>query len=79
MFKNVTRLIYFCSLNYKNEHFTLLEINKQEEVIRYYDLITDKDVINDIRKLIRINRLMKMRCFFNDEGGDAFNPIVEGV
>jgi hypothetical protein len=41
MFKNVTYLVYFCSLNHKNVHFTLLEINEQEEVIHHYDLMTD--------------------------------------
>jgi hypothetical protein len=79
MFRNVTRLIYFYPLNHKMVHFTLLKINKQEEVIRHYDLMADKGVIDGTMELTRVGRLVKVRCFFNDESGDAPNPITGGV
>jgi hypothetical protein len=79
MFRDVIYLVYFCLLNYKNVYFTLLKINKQEKVIRYYNLIVDKGVINSTIKLIRVGRLVKVRCFFNNKGGDATNLSVEGV
>jgi hypothetical protein len=41
--------------------------------------MTDKGVIDDIMKLTRMGRLMKVRCFFDDEGGGAFNLIIEEV
>lgn len=76
IFGNTIRLIYFCPLNYKNIHFTLLEINKQEKVICHYDLMADKDVIDDIMKQIRMDRLMQMRYFFDDKDGDISDAIV---
>jgi hypothetical protein len=79
MFGDATRLVYFCPLNHKNVHFTLLEINEQEEVIRHYDPMADKGVIDGTMKLTRVGRLVKVRCSFHDEGGDAPNPIVGGV
>jgi hypothetical protein len=79
IFGDATRLVYFCPLNHKNVHFTLLEINEQEEVIRQYDLIADRGVIDGTMKLTRVCRLVKVRCSFNDEGGDAPSPIVGGV
>ena len=41
-------LVYFCLLNCKGSHFTLLKINKQEEKIYHYNLIINGDVINNI-------------------------------
>jgi hypothetical protein len=79
IFKDIIRLIYFCPLNYKNGHFTLFKINEQEEVICHYYLIIDKGVIDSIMKLTRVGRLVKVRCSFNDEGGDAPNLIIRGV
>jgi hypothetical protein len=77
--REVTCLVYFCLLNYKNVHFTLLKINKQEKVIHYYNLIADKDVINDTIKLTQMDRLVKIRCSFNNKSRDALNLITEGV
>jgi hypothetical protein len=79
MFGDATRLVYFCPLNHQNMHFTLLEINEQEEVIRHYDPMADKGVIDGTMKLTRVGRLVKVRCSFNDEGGYAPNPIIGGV
>jgi hypothetical protein len=76
---DVTRLVFFCPLNHKNVHFTLLEINEQEEVIRPYDPMADKGVIDGTMELTWVGRLVKVRCSFNDESGDAPNPIAEGV
>ncbi|KAF7502222.1 hypothetical protein GJ744_006435 [Endocarpon pusillum] len=79
VFENTTRLVYFCPLNHKNEHFTLLEINEQEEVMRHYDSRADQGVIDGTMKLTRVGRLVKVRCSFDDKGGGAPNPIVGGV
>ena len=79
MFEDAARLVYFCSLNHKNVHFTLLEINEQEEVIRHYDPMADQGVIDATTKLTRVGRLVKVKCSFADEGGAAPNLIVGGV
>lgn len=79
MFGNVTHLVYFCLLNHKNVHFTLLKINKQKEVICHYDLMADQGVIDGTIKLTWVGRLVKVKCFFNDKGGDAPNLIIKGV
>jgi hypothetical protein len=55
------------------------EINEQEEVIHHYNLMADQGVIDGTIKLTRVDRLVKVRCSFSNEGGDASNPIVEGV
>jgi hypothetical protein len=35
--ENSTPLIFYCPVNHNNSHFTLLEINDSEKVIRHYD------------------------------------------
>ena len=79
MFKDATRLVYFCPLNHKNRHFTLLEINEQEEVIRHYDLKADKGVIDGTMRQTRMGRLVQVRYSFDDDGGDTSNAITGGV
>ncbi|KAK5042846.1 hypothetical protein LTR84_012801 [Exophiala bonariae] len=54
-----TRLVYFCPLNHGNRHFTLLEINEREEVIRHYDSHADQSVIHGTMKLTRVQKLVK--------------------
>ncbi|KAB8213218.1 hypothetical protein BDV33DRAFT_210420 [Aspergillus novoparasiticus] len=34
---NLVPLVFFCPINHKGHHFSLLEINEQEKVIRHYD------------------------------------------
>jgi hypothetical protein len=79
MFRDATCLVYFCPLNHKNMHFTLLEINEQEEAIRHYDPMADKGVIDGTKKLTRVSELVKVRCSLYDEGGDTPNLIVGGI
>jgi len=47
-YREKSYLVYFCPLNCKGSHFTLLEINRQEEKIYHYNLIVNRDVINGI-------------------------------
>ena len=41
--------------------------------------MADQGVINGTMKLTRVNRLVKVRFSFNDEGEDTSNLIVGGV
>lgn len=55
-------LVYFCPLNHKIVHFTLLGINELEEVIRHYNPMADNRVIDGTMKLTWVGgRLVKVR------------------
>lgn len=60
-FGDSMRLVSFCPLNHGGAHFTLLEINEREEVIRHYDSMVDKGVIDGTTKLTRVQKLVKVR------------------
>ena len=60
---NSTRMVYFSPLNHSNTHFTLLEINEREEVIRHYDSMASKGVIAGALKLTRVQKLVEVRAF----------------
>jgi hypothetical protein len=55
------KLVYFCPLNHKNSHFTLLEINDHEKVIRHYDSKADLATIRDPSKQTTVSRLVQVR------------------
>ena len=63
-------MVYFCPLNHKNNHFTLLEINDRDEVIRYYDSMSTQNAIDGSRRttrvgaLIQVHILMRKGCLF---------------
>jgi hypothetical protein len=59
--KGTTRSVYFRPLNHRNTHFSLLEINEREEVIRHYDSIADQGIINHNSKPARVERLVQVR------------------
>lgn len=69
-FGNSMRLVYFCPLNHGDTHFTLLEINEREEVIRHYDSMADKGVIDGTMRLTRVQRLVKVRAFLSRSSGE---------
>ncbi|KAL4985854.1 hypothetical protein BDW68DRAFT_179306 [Aspergillus falconensis] len=52
------KLIHFCTLNHKGTHFTLLEINERERVIRHYDSMVSPDVMKGTKQS-RVSRLVK--------------------
>ena len=54
------RLIYFCPLNCNGNHFTLLEINEQEEKIYHYDSMASKSVIDGTERLSRVGKLVQV-------------------
>jgi hypothetical protein len=58
IFGALTRLVYFCPINHRNSHFTLLEINEREKVIRHYDSDAAPEVIKG-DKGTRISDLVK--------------------
>ncbi|KIW79860.1 hypothetical protein Z517_06475 [Fonsecaea pedrosoi CBS 271.37] len=58
-FQGTTPLVYFCPLNHCGAHFTLLEINDQERVIRHYDSRADQATINGSGKQTRVARLVE--------------------
>ncbi|KEF54272.1 uncharacterized protein A1O9_09438 [Exophiala aquamarina CBS 119918] len=60
-FQSTTPLVYFCPLNHCGTHFTLLEINDQERVIRHYDSMADQATINGCGKQTRVARLVEVR------------------
>ncbi|KAK5401667.1 hypothetical protein LTR06_011031 [Exophiala xenobiotica] len=58
-FESTTPLVYFCSLSHYCVHFTLLEINDQEKVVRHYDSRADQATINGSGKQTRVARLVE--------------------
>jgi hypothetical protein len=72
-------LVYFCPLNHKNMHFSLLEINEREGVIRHYDSMADQGIINGISTPTRVCRLVQVRPSCKDENGDVSNKIIGGI
>jgi hypothetical protein len=60
-------LVYFRPINSRNNHFTLLEINEREKVIRHYDSDAAPEVIKG-DKGTRISDLVK-----KDFGGLKFS------
>ncbi|KAJ9503197.1 hypothetical protein H2202_001351 [Exophiala xenobiotica] len=60
-FESTTPLVYFCPLNHYGAHFTLLEINDQEKVIRHYDSRADQATIDGGGKQTRVARLVEVR------------------
>lgn len=57
-FGTLISLVYFCPLNQRDEHFTLLEINEREKAIRHYDSKADPKVIKG-DKTTRISTLVE--------------------
>lgn len=55
--KGTSGLVYFCPINHRNSHFTLLEINEREQTIRHYDSKADPETILGDRKT-RISKLV---------------------
>lgn len=53
--------VYFCPLNHRGDHFTLLEINDQEKAIRHYDSMADQDVIDGSLKRTRVAQIVEVR------------------
>lgn len=54
-------LVYYCPLNHRDDHFTLLEINDQEKAIRHYDSVAEPATIDGSLKLTRVARLVGVR------------------
>jgi hypothetical protein len=65
--EDATRLVYFCPLNHKNNHFTLLEINEQKEMIRHYDSRASPGIIKQDSKPTRVERLVQVGSFLEDK------------
>jgi hypothetical protein len=53
------RLVYLCPLNSNCNHFTVLEINEQDEKIYHYDSNAPKGVIDDTRST-RVGKLVQV-------------------
>lgn len=62
-FGNTTSLVYYCPLNHRNTHFTLIEINDQERAIRHYDSAAGQPTIDGSSDLTRVARLVLVRSF----------------
>ncbi|KAL4933516.1 uncharacterized protein BDV17DRAFT_111257 [Aspergillus undulatus] len=43
IFGDSVPLVFFCPINHADSHYTLLEINERERVIRHYDSLADRD------------------------------------
>ena len=67
-FGDSIQLVYFCPLNHRNNHFTLLEINEREEVIRHYNSMAEQSTINGTSELTRVGRLVQVRVFTEGAG-----------
>lgn len=55
--------VYFCPLKDNNGHYTLLEIEEQERVIRHYD--SNSEVIDDEEGETRVESLVKVQFYYN--------------
>jgi hypothetical protein len=53
-------LVYFCPLNLNDNHFTLLEINEQDEKIYHYNSMADEGVINGMLKSTGVHKLVQV-------------------
>ncbi|OKL55222.1 hypothetical protein UA08_09507 [Talaromyces atroroseus] len=58
-----TPLIFYCPVNHNNSHFTLLEVNDSEKVIRHYDSLAPVTAINGTKKT-------RIAALVEDEFGD---------
>jgi hypothetical protein len=79
MSEDATRLVYFCPLNHENSHFSLLEINEREGVIRHYDSMAAQGTINHTSKPTRVERLVQVRFPLNNNDKDVSNVKIERV
>ncbi|CEL01164.1 hypothetical protein ASPCAL00753 [Aspergillus calidoustus] len=48
-FGEVIPLVFFCPINHTDSHYTLLEINERERVIRHYDSLADRGAVGQTR------------------------------
>jgi hypothetical protein len=53
-------LVYFCPLSLNDNHFTLLEINEQDEKIFHYDSMADEGIINGTLKSTGVHKLVQV-------------------
>jgi hypothetical protein len=54
-FGEVIPLVFFCPINHTDSHYTILEINERERVIRHYDSLADRGAVGQTR----ISRLVQ--------------------
>ncbi|KAL4869551.1 hypothetical protein BDV12DRAFT_196177 [Aspergillus spectabilis] len=48
-FGDTVPLVFFCPINHTDSHYTLLEINERERVIRHYDSLADRNGVGKTR------------------------------
>ena len=72
-------LVYFCPLNHRGNHFTLLEINDQEKAIRHYDSMADLATIEGSLKRTRVAWLVEVRPSLKTMGRNFPNAILGRV
>ncbi|KAH8431011.1 uncharacterized protein LDX57_008672 [Aspergillus melleus] len=65
-------LVHFCPINHRKNHFTLLELNEKEEIIRHYDSMAKPDPA----KAIKETRLSKL---VQEEFGSLGFSFLEAV
>ncbi|RAL06642.1 uncharacterized protein BO97DRAFT_309607, partial [Aspergillus homomorphus CBS 101889] len=51
-------LVHFCPINHRNNHFTLLELNEKEKIIRHYDSMANPDPVKGIKET-RLSKLVQ--------------------
>lgn len=59
---NDTKLIYYCPLNLDENHFTLLEIDEQQETICHFNSMTDADSIGQADATTIVEEMVQ-ECF----------------
>ncbi|EXJ56204.1 uncharacterized protein A1O5_12660 [Cladophialophora psammophila CBS 110553] len=59
IFGDTIHPVYFCPLNHNNNHFTLLEVNDREKVIRHYDSMADQTITEGRFTLTRVAQLVE--------------------
>lgn len=62
-FGKAISLVYYCPLNHRNAHFTLLEINDQERSIRHYDSAVSQATTDGNLESTRVSRLVQVSSF----------------
>lgn len=50
--RDAVPLVFFCPINHKGQHFSLLEINERKQVIRHYDSMSETTTALRMSRLV---------------------------
>ncbi|KAL2844845.1 hypothetical protein BJX68DRAFT_269381 [Aspergillus pseudodeflectus] len=74
-FGDVIPLVFFYPINHTDSHYTLLEINERERVIRHYDSLADQGAVNQTRMSRLVQEEFRALKFSYQESISGFYPF----